>query len=295
MGFIACAMITVSCKDKKVDSNPPVNADQQAGKEVASDSIIYPTLIDNNAVSEEPSDGSFDAENISGTTPAGLKRIMESIAKGDAKTLASLTSYPIRLRYPLKNIANKKQMIAQFNTLFDKPYRNRLRRAKVEDWSEVGWRGFCFGNGELWVSSDTLYAVNYESDKFKAQRENLVKKEMKSLHASLQKGGWKPYKCYRDKTDGSIIRIDEKGEKYRLALFRKNSALTGKPDVCSVGTLDIQGSMAILVFNFPLNGHTSYELSDDGWGYDVTLTLVVDEDRQDDHQLEFCYWLDLIP
>ena len=294
MGVIACMMMTASCKDKTAVSNPPKNANQQAGKEVASDSIIYPTLIDNNVVNEEPSDGSFDAENISGTTPAGLKRIMECIAKGDAKTLASLTSYPIRLRYPLKNIANKKQMIAQFNTLFDKPFRNKLRRAKVEDWSEVGWRGFCFGNGELWVSSDTLYAVNYESAKFKAQRENLVKKEMKSLHVSLQKGGWKPYKCYRDKTDGSIIRIDEKGEKYRLAIFRKNSTLMGKPDVCSVGTLDIQGSMAILVFNFPLNNHTSYELGDDGWG-DIDFTLVVDEDRQDEHQLEFCYWLDLIP
>ena len=121
MGVIACMMMTASCKDKKMISNPPETAGQQAKKEVASDSIIYPTLIDNNVVSEEPCDGSFDAENISGTTPVGLKRIMECIAKGDAKTLASLTSYPIRLRYPLKNIANKKHMIALFNTLFDKP------------------------------------------------------------------------------------------------------------------------------------------------------------------------------
>ena len=294
IGVIICMMAMVSCKDKTVVSNPPETASQQAEMDVANDSIIYPMMTDSSVVGEKHSDGSKIDENMTETTPAGLKRIMECIAKGDAKTLASLTSYPIRLRYPLKNIANKKQMIALFNTLFDKPFRNRLRRAKVEDWSEVGWHGFYYDRGELWVSSDKLYTVNYQSDQLKALRENLVKKEMKSLHESLQRDGWKPYQCFRDQSDGSIIRIDKRGEKYRLALFRKNSALAGEPDVCSVGTLDIQGTMQIEWFTFPLNNHRSYILSDDRWG-DVSLILVVDEDWQDSHQLEYCYWLDLIP
>ena len=79
----------------------------------------------------------FDDENISGTTYAGIKRIMECIATGDAKTLAALTIYPIHRKYPLKDITRRRQMIDQFNMVFDEAFREKLQHARVEEWNKV--------------------------------------------------------------------------------------------------------------------------------------------------------------
>lgn len=52
-----------------------------------------------------------------------IEEIVNCIVKGDKKKLASLCIYPIKRDYPLPDIENAKQMIAYFDTLFDKSYR----------------------------------------------------------------------------------------------------------------------------------------------------------------------------
>lgn len=52
-----------------------------------------------------------------------FEEIVNCIVKGNKKKLASLCIYPIKRDYPLPDIENAKQMIAYFDTLFDRSYR----------------------------------------------------------------------------------------------------------------------------------------------------------------------------
>lgn len=150
----------------------------------------------------------FDGDpSVSGSTEH-IEKIMKSIADGDAKTLASLTIYPIERRYPLHNIINSSDMIRRFDQVFDQKFRDRMKSPKASDWHSYGWRGYSFGeDNALWVY-DSLTIINYYSPQEKALYEQLVKKEINSLHESLRGNGWCPYCCYKDKTDGSVIRVD---------------------------------------------------------------------------------------
>lgn len=52
-----------------------------------------------------------------------FEEIVNCIVNGDKKKLASLCIYPIKRDYPQPDIENAKQMIAYFDTLFDRSYR----------------------------------------------------------------------------------------------------------------------------------------------------------------------------
>ena len=220
----------------------------------------------------------------------GLTRIRKCIVNGDARQLASLVChYPFSRPYPLKDIENQKQMIAYFDILFDEHIKRMLRNSTDEDWNNGGWRGYYFSNGLIWASPDSLEAVNYMSAKEKALYEKTIKKDMISLHPSLQKKGLRPLLCYQDMTNGSILRVDKDKDKYRLALYHKGTKLSGIPDVCVYGTLEIQGSMAIGCFSFK-KGQTEYEFDDDS----EELIISVSGEIKERHQLSKCYWLDKI-
>ncbi len=221
---------------------------------------------------------------------SALKRLTQCIVNGDARQLASLVCYyPFSRPYPLKDIENKKQMIAYFDILFDDSIKNMLRRSSDKDWDNGGWRGFCFDNGQIWASPDSLEAVNYMSAKEKALYEMTVKKEITSLHQSLRKKGIRPFNCYQDQADGSILRIDGDKEMYRLALYRKGTNLSGIPDVCVYGTMEIRGSMGIKCFTFNDN-HIKYEFDDES----KELVIFVSGEEKGRHNLKKCYWLDIV-
>ena len=106
-----------------------------------------------------------------------------------------------------------------------------MKSAKPSDWHSYGWRGYCYGDSsELWVY-DSLTIVNYYSPQEKKLYGELVKKEMGSLHESLRGKGWLPFCCFKDLTDGSIVRVDIrerkelKGVNMRMgksSIFKKN-------------------------------------------------------------------------
>lgn len=229
---------------------------------------------------------------------AAINKIMQCIINGNAKELADMTEYPLGREYPLKDILDEDGMMAYFNTLFDTNIKNKLRNKTVDDWEKIGWRPYSldFGGGYLGISEDLkLCYVSYRSAKEEALRKQLVENDMTTLPQTLREGGWKPYLCYLDIQDGSVLRIDRIGEKLRLAVFyRGNSSL--QPDVLLYGKSDFQGSM-VLESDIFTDGKLSYDVGvsesmQDGKNY----VGVEDKTNKKEwtHEIKKCYWLDLV-
>ena len=302
---VICAAIT-SCGNRKALS-----------ENVISDSL---TVQENND-SLEKSDSLFDGDlNVSGST-GHIGAIMKSIADGDAKTLASLAIYPIERRYPLRNIASSSDMVKRFDLIFDQKFRDRMKSSKASDWHSYGWRGYSYGeDNALWVY-DSLTIINYYSAQEKALYDQLVKKEMASLHESLRGNGWYPFCCYKNLTDGSIVRVDiraretkeEKNfhkdgvalaypqlqafkirgdEEFRLSIYPKGYNLNGKPRMSLTGYVDIGGSANMMDYVFK-NGNTEIEFGDSFYEDGKQFLMLRKDGKETQYEIEPCYWLDL--
>ena len=263
----------------------------------------------------------FDGDpSVSGSTEH-IETIMKSIADGDAKTLASLTIYPIERRYPLHNIINSSDMIRRFDQVFDQKFRDRMKSPKASDWHSYGWRGYSFGeDNALWVY-DSLTIINYYSPQEKALYEQLVKKEINSLHESLRGKGWCPYCCYKDKTDGSVIRVDIRereapkqknfhkdgvalvypqlqafkirgDEELRLSIYPNGDNLKGKPKIILNGYVEIGGSANMMDYIFK-KGEVEYMFGDSYYEDGKVLLIIKMGSKEAKHVISPCYWLDM--
>lgn len=135
MVMVACNASSRSVKESTdLQGMPEVASDNTDSIDLDSISALADSTIADTIIADTIEYEKFDDENISGTTYAGIKRIMECIAAGDAKTLAALTIYPIHRKYPLKDITRRRQMIDQFNMVFDEAFREKLQHARVEEW-----------------------------------------------------------------------------------------------------------------------------------------------------------------
>ena len=270
----------------------------------------------------EKSESSYDGDpNVSGSTEY-IRTIMKSIADGDAKTLASLTKYPIERRYPLRNIISSSDMLKRFDLVFDQKFRDRMKSSKASDWHGYGWRGYSMGDDNaLWVY-DSLYAINYYSAQEQALYDQLVKKEMGSLHKSLRGDGWFPFCCYKNKTDGSIVRVDIRArkmlkeenlhkdgvalqypqlqafkirgdEEFRLSIYPQINNLDEKPQITSIGHVEIGGSANMMDYVFK-NGNIEFEFGDSFYEEGKQFLMIKKEGKETQHEIESCYWLDFI-
>ena len=256
---------------------------QQAPIETDSIVEIVDSVVDSMAVDSVVAN--YDVE---------IEKICQYIIDGKAQDLAFHTEFPLRRSYPLRDIRNGDEMVAYFNTLFDSSVKNKLRQATADDWSSMGYRGYCFGNGEIWINEDLrLYAVNYMSAKEAALYQQTVKEDLESLPSSLREGGWQPYTCYMDTKDGSILRIDNVGEKYRLCVFGRTSSLD-RPDILLYGKMKIEGSMRVETDIFT-DGKLSYSIGQNMQDGNMYVS-VEDKNTNGDwsHELRKCYWLDMI-
>ena len=274
------------------------------------------------AVQDLETESEFDGDpKISGSTEY-IGTIMKSIADGDAKKLASLTKYPIERRYPLRNITSFSDMVKRFDLVFDQKFRDRMKSSKASDWHSYGWRGYSMGDDNaLWVY-DSLYAINYYSAQEQALYDQLVKKEMGSLHKSLRGDGWLPFCCFRDLTDGSIVRVDIRerkelkeenfhkdgvalaypqlqafkvrgDEEFRLSIYPKGTALKGKPQTVMSGYVDIGGSANMMDYVFK-NGNIEIEFGDSFYEEGKQFLMIKMDEKETQHEIESCYWLNQI-
>ena len=271
-------------------------------EKVTSDSLI----VQENNESLENTESQFDGDpKVSGSTEH-IESIMKSIAYGDAKALASLTIYPIERRYPLRNIVDSSDMTKRFNQIFDQKFRDRMKSSKASDWHSYGWRGYSYGeDNSLWVY-DSLTVINYYSPQEKALYDQLVKKEMASLHESLRDNNWRPFCCYMDMTDGSIVRVDirtskavkdeifyvKKDDKFRMSIYPQGSNLMGKPLLVLNGDVNIEGSANIMDYCFK-NGETKIEFGDSSFKDGKELLRITKNGKESIHEIKPCYWLDL--
>lgn len=234
-----------------------------------------------------------DEEELSGSTK-NIEAIMRSIANGDAKKLASLTAYPIMRPYPLEDIEDSAQIVAYFNTMFDAPIREKLRKATVDDWEAVGAKGYLFDNGSLWIH-DSLIAVNYVSKKEQQMINEGSKKEEATLHASLRGEGWKFMSCYLGE-DGTLFRLDQKlkgkSNNYRLTVFPKGVKAGNKPQLLLMGEV---GAGSAYEQNYSFT---------DGRGNSISFCKSIDEEsvimeivkdgKEYSVQTVPCRWLDVV-
>lgn len=213
-----------------------------------------------------------------------IDEIIRCIVNNDAQDLAALTQYPICRKYPLKDIENAEQMITYFDTLFDDSIKTLLSQASTSDWEEVGWRGYMFRNGLLWVSDTGLISINYESNKEKALRKMLIEREKNSLGYNIKEVGWEPECCYKDMDNGSVIRIDKKEDCYRMSIYRLKEQI-----LCLYGIREIMGSLGNVVYTFSDGKRLGrkYEI------YGENLYISIDS-VDESHELKKSYWLDLI-
>ncbi|MBR4147308.1 MAG: hypothetical protein IKU00_05385 [Bacteroidales bacterium] len=179
--------------------------------------------------------------------------IFNSIANGNKETFADLVRYPLYRRYPLRNIYTKDEMVKYFDFLFDDEFRNTIRALRLDEWQEVGWRGFTIMSGELWEDGGELVAVNYSSPVEQRLRDSLIKVEFDDLHPSLQ-GDWTPVDrlMLADDVYG-FARIDKSSVSdtlYRLSLFAKNAEIGDKPVACLNGFAQYEGNMGDGYFYF---------------------------------------------
>ena len=184
----------------------------------------------------------------------------------------------------MKDIENVEQMVDYFDILFDDSIKNLLQESSLSDWEKVGWRGYMFKDGLLWVTDSGLISVNYESKKEKALREALLQKEKNSLSHYFIEDDWEPEGCYQDMNDSSVIRIDKRGDNYRLSVYRNQHQPT-----LLYGNREVRGTMSNLVYKFSDRRGLcrKYEIYVDKLYTDI-------DGVEEIHALRKCYWLDLV-
>ena len=280
------------------------------------------TATDDEGESEKIPESGFDGDPAVSGNSANIIAITKSIADGDAKKLASLTLFPIGRRYPLRDIKDGADMVRRFNSVFDAGFRQKMKSAKPSDWHSYGWRGYCYGDSsELWVY-DSLTIVNYYSPQEKKLYGELVKKEMGSLHESLRGKGWLPFCCFKDLTDGSIVRVDIRerkelkeenfhkdgvalaypqlqpfkvrgDEEFRLSVYPKGIALKGEPQIVVNGYVEIGGSANMMDYVFK-KGNLEFVFGDSFNEEGKQFLMIKKEGKEAQHEIESCYWLDQI-
>ena len=172
-----------------------------------------------------------------------VKNFIKVAASKDRKALANLVSYPLQRGVPLPSIDNPKQFLEAYDEILDENILKAISTSIVSaDWSEMGWRGIMFQNGSLWLDEEgRITAINYQTEKGKRKRAELIEVDKKELHSSLRDFvkpvlEWETAK-YR-------IRIDQiTDEKFRYSVWPVQKKSSEMPDlVLRNGTVTFDGS-----------------------------------------------------
>ena len=319
MMFIAAMLLCVFASDKKLVGDIHVVAGRctmhadTAKNEVDTTKTRVDTAKTREVIMREEGMGE-ELHNSADTEK--LRRVMLCIGNGDAKALASMMRFPVPRKYPLHDIKNAKELTKRFNEIFDKRFRREMKRQKLSEWKNHGWRGYCY-DYSLWFYEE-LYLIDYYSSQERRRYDELVEEEMNSLHGNLRGKGWRPYCCF--KTEKSeVIRVDYAQRKvfskknqhvetlslaspqlqpikltgneiFRMEIYSKDRDLHGMPSTIMYGNVEIGGSMCEREHIFK-----------DERGHRVTFgdpfyedNLMLFAKSSGNRKLTPCYWLDLV-
>lgn len=207
-----------------------------------------------------------------------IKALITLFKKKDIDGISNKISYPLFRQYPIPHIKDKEEFKKRFSEVFDQILIDKIANSQISEWSEVGWRGIMFENGDLWMDTDGIItSINYQSGYEKNLMTSLIAKEKGDLHTSL-----KTFKSpiYKIKTKIYLIRIDELSDyNYRYAAWKVNEKETSKPDlVINNGQIEYEGSGGNHVITF-VNGIYTYKVYRNVIGTDTSpdITLEVKE------------------
>lgn len=211
-----------------------------------------------------------------------IKNVIAIFKIGNIDKISSKIDFPLQREYPIPSIKNKEEFRERFNEVFDKTLIGKIANSKIEQWSEVGWRGIMLDNGDLWManSDGTITTINYQSDFEKKLRQNLILKDKQNLYVSLRKFESPTYKI---ETKKHLIRIDElTNSKYRYASWKMGEKVTTKPNIIlDNGELEFEGSGGNHVITF-VNGKYTYKVYRNIIGEENSpdITLEIEKDGQ---------------
>ncbi|WP_335988879.1 hypothetical protein [Pseudoalteromonas sp. CH_XMU1449-3] len=185
-----------------------------------------------------------------------VKPVVAAFKAGDKAAIAKRVHYPLQRKEPLQAIENEQMLIENFEQIFDKEFVEKIVNSNVRhDWEMMGWRGIMFDSGKLWLDFDgSIWAVPYESESEKAQREALIDEQKQALHKSLREF-IKPILTWQTKQH--LIRIDELADnQYRYAAWGIDQSMQDEPSlVITGGTLSFDGSGGNHFYTFTNNGY----------------------------------------
>lgn len=184
-----------------------------------------------------------------------IQKVINIFKTKNKTKIADLIYYPLRREYPLKDVKDKDDFIQRFDDIFDTKFLDHVAMSKINDWSDVGWRGIMLDDGVIWIDDvGKIETINYQSPKEKQQLANAIQADKNELPKNLQNFE-KPF--YLIFTKNYKIRIDEKSEGvFRYAAWKIKNQKSDPDMVIENGNLEFQGSGGNHTITFKNNGYT---------------------------------------
>lgn len=221
-----------------------------------------------------------------------LDKLMRSLAEGDAPGFAALCVYPVIRPYPLKDIEDSLAMVDYFPILVDTPLRERMKKGKLDEWTNYGWRGWSIGDDRpIWFDEGVQF-IDYQSPAETGLRKMLAREELKTL-APAYRDGWTPVMTLIQTDGRSVIRIDSKDDQYRMMAYDNTVDVSGTPSIFLLGTLREEGSAGSRMFEFSDSVGTKAEYSPDSEASDRVFIYGPNVDRKEINVRQG-YWRDVV-
>lgn len=202
-------------------------------------------------------------DNIEDFTSAevegNISRIIMLFKDRKVEDIAEIINYPLYRGVAIPDVNNEKEFKERFYEIFDEKIINKISKSKVKDWEGIGYKGFLFDNGNVWLNYNAtkIIQVNYQSDVELKMSEEIIKLDKENLHSSVNN-----YirNIYSIRTEGFRIRIDAVESGYRYSAWSAGKKLSSKPNLILYnGTHEYYGSGGNSSFIFK-NGDYEYNV-----------------------------------
>ena len=178
-----------------------------------------------------------------------IQHFVKALAERDADALKEHVGFPFKREYPLPPIKTIEEFVAAIPQLFEEEDIKGMQ--DIDEWERVGWRGYMYKNGLVWLSED--FSLTAAGGWRGTEKEHelwleCVKKEIASLHPSLRDGVLRPILSFitedgawRGRIDQLECKDDDK-DVYRLAVYKAGTPIADKPDAVVLCDLKVEGS-----------------------------------------------------
>lgn len=233
----------------------------------------------------------------SDSVPESVKNFVQAVANDDEEAVSEMVSYPLQRPYPLHDITDASEMRKHYSEIIDDSIRKVVTKAGPERWKEYGWRGWSLDDGKyIWVD-ETVYDLQYVSQKERELIDSLTNEEINTIEPSIREG-WKPVMCMINTKNGHIYRVDarvndadEDSDHYRLVVYDGHADLSGMPEKLLDGVKEHEGSIGNVLYKFNTNEGREIVIEPDApdTGYPTLF-----EPNDSTTELERAYWHELV-